>query len=130
MVYSSSPGTGLSDGSPTIGGENESLAPKAVIDWLCGRAKGFTTRIGIEEITAYWCSGKIGMTGTSYDGTLCIAAATTGVKGLEAILPIAPVTSFYNYYRSNGLVRSPEGYVGEDMDVLYDLINTGNKKKS
>lgn len=128
MVYSSSPGTGLSDGSPTIGGENESLAPKAVIDWLCGRAKGFTTRIGNEEITAYWCSGKIGMTGTSYDGTLCIAAATTGVKGLEAILPIAPVTSFYNYYRSNGLVRSPEGYVGEDMDVLYDLINTGNKK--
>jgi X-Pro dipeptidyl-peptidase len=129
MVYSSSPGTGLSDGSPTIGGENESQAPKSVIDWLCGRAKGYTTRTGNEEVYAFWSTGKVGMTGTSYDGTLCIAAATTGVEGLEAIIPVAPVTSFYHYYRSNGLVRSPEGYLGEDMDVLYDLINTGDKSK-
>jgi X-Pro dipeptidyl-peptidase len=129
MVYSSSPGTGLSDGAPTVGGENESLAPKAVIDWLCGRAKGYTTRTGTEEVLAFWCSGKVGMTGTSYDGTLCIAAATTGVEGLEAIIPVAPVTSFYHYYRSNGLVRAPEGYQGEDVDVLYDLIHTGDKSK-
>ncbi|MFK7946246.1 MAG: Xaa-Pro dipeptidyl-peptidase [Saprospiraceae bacterium] len=126
-VYSSSPGTGLSDGSPTVGGENESLAPKAVIDWLCGRADGFTTRDGNEKITAFWSSKKVGMTGTSYDGTLCLAAATTGVEGLEAIIPIAPVASFYHYYRSNGLVRSPGGYLGEDVDVLYDFINTGKK---
>lgn len=32
VVHSSSPGTGLSDGAPTVGGDNESLAPKAVID--------------------------------------------------------------------------------------------------
>ncbi len=128
-VYSSSPGTGLSDGSATIGGENESLAPKAVIDWLCGRAKGYTTRTGTEEVTAFWCTGKVGMTGTSYNGTLCVAAATTGVDGLEAIIPVAPVTSFYEYYRSNGLVRSPGGYLGEDMDVMYDAINTGDKSK-
>jgi len=128
-VYSSSPGTGLSDGMPSVGGENEALAPKAVIDWLCGRAKGYKTRTGNEEVKAFWSSGKVGMTGTSYDGTLCIAAATTGVEGLEAIIPIAPVTSFYHYYRANGLVRSPEGYFGEDMDVLYDFIHTGDKKK-
>lgn len=128
-VYSSSPGTGLSDGVPSIGGENESLAPKAVIDWLCGRAKGYRTRTGNEEVKAFWSSGKVGMMGTSFDGTLCIAAATTGVEGLEAIIPIAPVTSFYHYYRSNGLVRAPEGYYGEDMDVLYDFVNTGDKKK-
>ena len=127
MVYSSSPGTGLSDGAITVGGENESLAPKAVIDWLCGRAKAFSTRTGNEEVYAFWSTGKVGMTGTSYDGTLCIAAATTGVEGLEAIIPVAPVTSFYHYYRSNGLVRSPEGYLGEDMDVLYDFVNTGDK---
>lgn len=128
-VYSSSPGTGLSDGVPTIGGENESLAPKAVIDWLCGRAKAYTTRTGNTEVKAFWSSGKVGMTGTSYDGTLCIAAATTGVQGLEAIIPVAPVTSWYLYYRSNGLVRSPDGYLGEDMDVLYDGINTGDPAK-
>lgn len=128
-VYSSSPGTGLSDGVATIGGENESLAPKAVIDWLCGRAKGYKTRNGNEEVEAYWCTGKVGMTGTSYDGTLCLAAATTGVEGLEAIVPVAPISSYYLYYRSNGLVRSPDGYLGEDMDVLYDFINTGDKSK-
>lgn len=128
-VYSSSPGTGLSDGVPSVGGENESLAPKAVIDWLCGRAKAYKTRTGNEEVVAFWSSGKVGMTGTSFDGTLCIAAATTGVEGLEAIIPIAPVTSFYLYYRANGLVRSPAGYYGEDMDVLYDFVNTGDKKK-
>ncbi|MDT8429914.1 MAG: CocE/NonD family hydrolase [Bacteroidales bacterium] len=49
VVHSSSPGTGLSDGAPTVGGDNESLAPKAVIDWLCGRAKGYTEREGGEE---------------------------------------------------------------------------------
>ena len=129
MVYSSSPGTGLSDGVPTIGGQNESLAPKAVIDWLGGRAKAYRSRTGKEEVKAYWSTGKVGMTGTSYDGTLCLAAATTGVEGLEAIIPVAPVSSFYQYYRSNGLVRSPGGYLGEDADVLYDMINSGDKKK-
>ena len=127
-MHSSSPGTGLSDGAPTVGGDNESLAPKAVIDWLNGRAKGFTEREGNEEITAFWSTGKVGMTGTSYNGTIPLAAATTGVKGLEAIIPIAPNTSYYHYYRSNGLVRSPGGYLGEDIDVLYDFIHSGKEE--
>ena len=127
VVHSSSPGTGLSDGAPTVGGENESLAPKAVIDWLCGRAKGYTSRDGDETVEAYWSSGKVGMIGTSYNGTLALAAATTGVEGLEAIIPIAPNTSYYHYYRSNGLVRSPGGYLGEDIDVLYDFIHSGDE---
>ncbi|WP_422108077.1 Xaa-Pro dipeptidyl-peptidase [Winogradskyella sp.] len=129
VVHSSSPGTGLSDGAPTVGGPNESLAPKAVIDWLCGRAKGYTERNGNEEVKAYWSTGKVGMTGTSYNGTLPLAAATTGVEGLEVIIPIAPNTSYYHYYRSNGLVRSPGGYLGEDIDVLYDFIHSGDESK-
>ena len=128
VVHSSSPGTGLSDGAPTVGGKNESLAPKAVVDWLNGRAKGFTSREGNEAVTAFWSTGKVGMTGTSYNGTLPLAAATTGVEGLEAIIPIAPNTSYYHYYRSNGLVRSPGGYLGEDIDVLYDFIHSGKEE--
>lgn len=128
VVHSSSPGTGLSDGAPTVGGINESLAPKAVIDWLNGRARGYTSREGTKEVVAYWSTGKVGMTGTSYNGTLPLAAATTGVEGLEAIIPIAPNTSYYHYYRSNGLVRSPEGYLGEDIDVLYDFIHSGKEE--
>ena len=129
VVHSSSPGTGLSQGAPTVGGINESLAPKAVIDWLCGRAKGYTEPHGGEEITAFWSTGKVGMTGTSYNGTIPLAAATTGVEGLEAIIPIAPNTSYYHYYRSHGLVRSPGGYLGEDIDVLYDFIHSGDESK-
>lgn len=129
VVHSSSPGTGLSDGSPTVGGDNESLAPKAVIDWLCGRAKGYTERDGDVEVKAYWSTGKVGMTGTSYNGTIPLATATTGVEGLEAIIPIAPNTSYYHYYRSNGLVRHPGGWMGEDIDVLYDFIHSGDESK-
>ena len=129
VVHSSSPGTGLSDGAPTVGGDNESLAPKAVIDWLCGRAKGYTEREGKVEVKAFWSTGKVGMTGTSYNGTLPLAAATTGVEGLEAIIPVAPNTSYYHYYRSNGLIRSPGGYLGEDIDVLYDFIHSGEESK-
>jgi X-Pro dipeptidyl-peptidase len=129
VVHSSSPGTGLSQGCPTVGGINESLAPKAVIDWLCGRAKGFTEAVGGEEVKADWCTGKVGMTGTSYNGTIPLAAATTGVEGLEAIIPIAPNTSYYHYYRSNGLVRHPGGYMGEDVDILYNFIHSGAPDK-
>ncbi|QDV45444.1 Xaa-Pro dipeptidyl-peptidase [Stieleria neptunia] len=129
VVHSSSPGTGLSEGCPTVGGDNESLAPKAVIDWLCGRADGFTSPDGDEKVTADWCTGKVGMTGTSYNGTIPLAAATTGVDGLEAIIPVAPNTSYYHYYRSNGLVRHPYGYLGEDIDYLYDFIHSGNEAR-
>ncbi|MDB0040701.1 Xaa-Pro dipeptidyl-peptidase [Algibacter sp.] len=129
VVHSSSPGTGLSQGSPTVGDDNESLAPKAVIDWLNGRAKGYTEPYGNEEVKASWSTGKVGMTGTSYNGTIPLAAATTGVEGLEVIIPIAPNTSYYHYYRSNGLVRSPGGYLGEDIDVLYDYIHSGDESK-
>ncbi len=126
VVHSASPGTGRSQGCVTIGGENEELAPKAVIDWLNGRARGYTTPDGDETVEAYWTTGKVGMTGTSYNGTLPLAAATTGVEGLEAIIPDAPNTSYYHYYRANGLVRHPGGYMGEDIDVLYDFVNSGD----
>ncbi|SDA83069.1 X-Pro dipeptidyl-peptidase [Algoriphagus alkaliphilus] len=129
VVHSSSPGTGLSQGAPTVGGDNESLAPKAVIEWLTGKDNGYTSPDGNEKVMAFWSTGKVGMTGTSYNGTLPLAAATTGVKGLEAIIPIAPNTSYYHYYRSNGLVRSPGGYLGEDIDVLYDFIHSGDEAK-
>ena len=76
VVHSSSPGTGLSQGSPTVGGDNESLAPKAVIDWLCQRIPGYTSIDGNEKVKAFWSTGKVGMTGTSYNGTIPLAAAS------------------------------------------------------
>ena len=129
VVHSSSPGTGLSDGSPTVGGDNESLAPMAVIEWLAGKDNGYKDRTGDEKVHAFWSTSNVGMTGTSYNGTLPLAAATTGVEALKAIIPVAPNTSYYHYYRSNGLVRSPGGYLGEDIDVLYEFIHSGEESK-
>lgn len=126
VVHSESPGTGLSQGCPSVGGPNEELAPKAVIDWLNGRAKGYTAAVGGTAVVADWSTGKVGMTGTSYNGTLPLAAATTGVEGLEAIIPISPNTSYWHYYRSHGLVRHPGGWLGEDIDFLYDFIHSGS----
>jgi X-Pro dipeptidyl-peptidase len=127
VVHSEAPGTGLSSGCPTVGAYPEREAPAAVIDWLNGRAKGFTTKTGNVQVKATsWSTGKVGMMGTSYEGTLPLAAATTGVKGLEVVIPVSPNTSYYHYYRSNGLDRSPGGYLGEDVDVLYDFIASGD----
>ncbi|HET9424934.1 MAG TPA: Xaa-Pro dipeptidyl-peptidase [Gemmatimonadaceae bacterium] len=127
VVHSDAPGTGRSQGCPTIGGEPERTAMKFVIDWLNGRAKGYTTPTGKEEVKATsWSTGKVGMIGTSYEGTLPLAAATTGVAGLEVVVPVSPNTSYYHYYRANGLVRSPGGYLGEDVDVLYDFVASGD----
>ncbi|MSR61330.1 MAG: Xaa-Pro dipeptidyl-peptidase [Planctomycetes bacterium] len=126
VVHSESVGTGQSQGCPFPGDKIEALAPKAVIDWLCGRAQGYTSAHAGEAVKATWCTGKVGMTGTSYNGTLPVAAATTGVAGLEAIIPVAPITSYYRYYRSNGLVRHPGGYRGEDIDVIYDFIHSND----
>jgi X-Pro dipeptidyl-peptidase len=128
VVHSESPGSGLSEGCATVGGRNESLAPKAVIDWLNGRAKGYTSPDGGDIVEADWTTGKVGMTGTSYNGTLPIAAASTGVEGLEAIIPVAAISEWYQYYRNNGAVRAPGGFQGEDLDVLFDYINTRHNR--
>lgn len=126
VVHSEATGTGRSQGCPTIGDYPERAPMKFVIDWLNGRARGYTTPTGTEEVRATWSTGKVGMIGVSYEGTLPLAAATTGVAGLEVVIPIAPNTSYYHYYRANGLVRSPGGYIGEDVDVLYDFVASGD----
>ena len=113
-------GTGRSKGCPSVGGDSETLAAKAVIDWLNGRARAFSTSGGV--VAASWASGSVGMTGVSYNGTLPNMVATTGVEGLKAIVPVAAISSWYDYYRAGGLVVGPGGYVGEDADVLGKFI--------
>lgn len=130
VVSSQQPGTGLSTGCPTVGDVYETNSPKFVIDWLNGRAKGYTTLDGSEEVKATaWTNGKVGMIGGSYLGTLPLSAAISGVDGLKALVPIAPNTSYYHYYRSNGLVRSPGGWLGEDIDFLYDFVHSGRMRE-
>ena len=122
VVYAESLGTGQSTGCPTIGGENETLGAKSVIDWLNGRAQARDA--GGTEVDADWTTGRTAMMGVSYNGTLPNAVATTGVEGLETIVPIAAISSWYDYYRENGAVVAPGGYQGEDSDVLAEYVYT------
>ncbi|MEV0591911.1 Xaa-Pro dipeptidyl-peptidase [Nonomuraea cavernae] len=115
-------GSGRATGCPTTGDRNETAGPKAAIDWLNGRAKGFTPEG--EPVSATWSTGKVGMIGVSYNGTLPNAVAATGVKGLETIVPIAAISSWYDYYRANGGVLAPGGFQGEDADVLAKYVLT------
>ncbi|MGM1062120.1 Xaa-Pro dipeptidyl-peptidase [Saccharothrix sp. Mg75] len=122
VVYAESLGTGKSTGCPTSGGHNETVGSKSVIDWLNGRT---TARDAAgADVKATWTTGKVGMMGVSYNGTLPNAVAATGVEGLEAIVPIAAISSWYDYYRADGAVVAPGTFQGEDLDVLAEYVYT------
>ncbi len=122
VVYGESLGSGQSTGCPTTGGQNETIGARSVIDWLNGRAPARDAAGA--RVTAGWTTGKVGMMGVSYNGTLPNAVATTGVRGLETIVPIAAISSWYDYYRADGAVVAPGTYQGEDLDVLAEYVYT------
>ncbi|GLZ34377.1 X-Pro dipeptidyl-peptidase [Lentzea sp. NBRC 105346] len=103
VVVADMPGTRFSEGCIDIGGPNEVQAAKAVIDWLGGRAKAYG-RDGT-EIKPEWTTGDVGMFGKSWDGTLANQVATTNVPNLKTIVPVAAISSWYDYTRVNGLRR-------------------------
>ncbi|MDR2977056.1 MAG: Xaa-Pro dipeptidyl-peptidase [Streptococcaceae bacterium] len=125
-IYVAGVGTKDSDGFQSSGDYQQIYSMKAVIDWLNGRARAFTSRRRDKEIKADWANGKVAMTGQSYLGTMSYGVATTGVDGLEVILAQAGISSWYNYYREGGLVRSPGGFPGEDLDSLAELTYSRN----
>ena len=72
-----------------------------------------------------WSNGRVGMIGTSYDGTTANMVASTGIPELRAIVPIAAISRWYGYaYRSgvryflNSEVPSDEGF---DTPFAFDF---------
>ncbi|AOK19987.1 X-prolyl-dipeptidyl aminopeptidase [Burkholderia cepacia] len=122
IVYADSLGTAGSDGCPTILTRDESVAMASVIRWL-GRDATAKDANG-KTVVANWSTGHVGMYGVSYDGTLPKMVASLRTRGLDAIVPVAGLTNMYGYYRSGGLVRAPEGYQGEDVDVYIKALLT------
>lgn len=117
-VFCGGLGTRGSQGFNCCGSPEETAAFKAVIDWLNGRCRAFTNLTDNIEIRADWCTGKVAMSGKSYLGTMCIAVASTGVEGLETIIPEAAISNWYDYYRCNGLNLPAIGWQGDDLDIL------------
>ncbi|MFC4051934.1 Xaa-Pro dipeptidyl-peptidase [Actinomadura syzygii] len=110
-------GTTKSDGCPVSGGPSDVLGGKAVVDWLNGRAKAF--RPDGSEAKATWTTGRTGMIGKSYDGTLANGVAATGVQGLETIVPISAISGWYDYSRMNGVK-----YTDDEQPWLADYVDT------
>ena len=125
-IYVSGLGTKDSQGLMPNGDYQQIEAYKNVIDWLNGRCRAFTDHSRERQVKADWSNGKVATTGLSYLGTMSNGLATTAVDGLEVIIAEAGISSWYNYYRENGLVTSPGGYPGEDLDSLDELTYSRN----
>ncbi|MBB1160265.1 Xaa-Pro dipeptidyl-peptidase [Amycolatopsis dendrobii] len=95
-------GTNRSTGCVDVGGNSDVQSAKKVVDWLNGRATGYTAKTGGTKMSAGWSDGGVGMIGKSYDGTIANGVASTGVEGLKTIVPISAISSWYDYYRSDG----------------------------
>ncbi|MBL1103225.1 Xaa-Pro dipeptidyl-peptidase [Streptomyces sp. 5-8] len=95
-------GTNRSEGCVDVGGRSDILSAKAVIDWLNGRARAYSSRTGGTPVKAGWTNGRTGMIGKSWDGTIANGVAATGVKGLKTIVPISAISSWYDYYFAQG----------------------------
>ncbi len=102
MVMVDLAGTNRSDGCVDVGGRSDVQSAKAVVDWLNGRARGYSTRTGDSRVKAGWTTGNVGMIGKSYDGTVANGVAATGVEGLKTIVPIGAISSWYDYYFAQG----------------------------
>lgn len=96
-------GTMDSDGFETCGSDLEIDAFKCVIEWLHGDRVAYTDKTSNIPVEADWSSGSVGMTGRSYAGTTQFGLAATGVEGLDTIVPVAGIASWYEYTNSQGI---------------------------
>ncbi|MFC4017145.1 Xaa-Pro dipeptidyl-peptidase [Micromonospora sp. GCM10011542] len=120
-------GTARSTGCEDVGGPAEVGSARAVVDWLNGRARAFTG--DGRPVTAAWSTGRVGMIGKSWDGSVANGVAATGVQGLATIVPISAISSWYDYMRYNGVLRSADypGYLhsyvnGRPAEVCADAL--------
>jgi X-Pro dipeptidyl-peptidase len=103
VILAESNGTANSTGCPLHGGPGDIAGMKSVIDWLNGRAPGYTDSALTIPATPSWHDGNAGMIGKSYDGTLAQGVAATGVAGLKTIVPESAIDDWYAYSRMGGI---------------------------
>lgn len=117
-------GTNRSDGCSDVGGRSDIRSARAVVDWLGGRGRAYTARTGGKPVTARWSNGRTGMIGKSWDATIANGVAATGVKGLKTIVPIAGISSWYDYYFAKGAPLYDSG-----PDSLADVVDSPEARK-
>lgn len=96
--------------------------------WDYGGAKEQQSGVDVVKALAAlpWSNGKVGMIGTSYEGTTATMVAARGddVPELKAIVPIAAISRWYDYafhdgvrYALNSKVPTDEGL---DTPLVFD----------
>jgi X-Pro dipeptidyl-peptidase len=68
-----------------------------------------------------WSNGRVGMIGTSYDGTTANMVASTGIPELHAIVPIAAISRWYGYAYKDGVryFLNSENAADEGFDTPF-----------
>ena len=102
IAYASSLGRHESTGCDIAAGPASIDALESVVDWFNDRATAYDSPAGGDAVTAEWATGTTGMIGASGEGELANGVATTGVDGLEAIVPQVANASQYSLFRANG----------------------------
>ena len=74
-------GYGGSEGCLDLGGPREREDMRAVVDWAAAQP---------------WSTGRVGMTGFSYDGYAALAAVAAAPAALDAVILMSPIVNIYN----------------------------------
>jgi X-Pro dipeptidyl-peptidase len=87
-IFADVVGTGNSGGCYDYGGDGEKQSGYDLVEWIARQP---------------WSTGKVGMTGGSYNGTTAIAAAVTRPPHLTTVVPEAAISRWYEYAFSGGI---------------------------
>lgn len=119
LIYYAGRGAFYSQGFNLTGSVEELDAVDATLRWIDGSGSAYYDLEAEERVLPSWSNGSVIMTGKSYLGTLAIGTATYSKSpALKGIIPEAGISSWYDYYRYNNLVVAPQGFPGEDIDIL------------
>ncbi len=100
-------GTGESGGCYDYGGRREKETGYDLVEWIAKQP---------------WSTGRVGMTGGSYDGTTAMATAVMRPPHLTTIVPEAAISRWYDYAYSGGVryTFNNERMGHEDPGVVID----------
>ena len=106
VVQAAGLGTYGSEGIECCGTVMERDAFVNVVEWLHGTEgrRAYADAGGTIEVKATdWSNGHVGMTGLSYPGAMCYEVATSGVEGLDTVVPVGGPSSWYDHKNRQGI---------------------------
>lgn len=118
------------EGYELCGSDLERDSHKCIVEWLHGDRTAYTDKENSITISAHWCNGNVAMTGGSYGGTLPFEVATTGVEGLKTIIPVAGISSWYDYANSQGVSTYSEPHYTDIWKKKDYILNTEKINRS